>query len=290
MPSLKEYKAKLANLGNTRKMTKTMKMVAASKLYRAMDAQRKAQDYAQKLTELLTRLAGALGQAGHPLLQKRGKAQKSLILVLTSDKGMCAGFNHNLIKHIARWVHMPQQQMKNFVFSFVGRRGWIFFRRRVTVQNYYDNAAQLTAAELSQVIGGDVQRAFLSGDVDEVYVAYNHFNNVLSQRPVIRKLLPVEPHVHQPGASKVHDDFIMEPKPQELLAFLLPKIINFEIQFALLESAAGENGARMTAMDNATNNATKMIRSYTLLRNRARQASITKELIEIVSGAEALKG
>lgn len=290
MPSLKEYKAKLANLGNTRKMTKTMKMVAASKLYRAMDAQRKAQDYAQKLTLILVRLAGSLGHAAHPLLQRRTKPKKSVILVLTSDKGMCGGFNNNLIKHIARWVHMPQQQTKKFTFSFVGRRGWLFFRRRVAVDTFYDNAAHRSASDLAQQIGADVQRAFLSGEVDEVYIAYNHFNNVLSQRPVIRKLLPVEPHIQQPGASKVHDDFILEPKPQELLAFLLPQIINFEIQFALLESAAGENGARMTAMDNATNNATKMIRTYTLLRNRARQASITKELIEIVSGAEALKG
>ncbi len=290
MPSLKEYKAKLASLANTRKMTKTMKMVAASKLYRTMDAQRKALHYAEKLTEMLQRLAASVDPRAHPLLQKRDTVKNTLVLVVMSDKGMCGGFNNNLIKHILRWMAMPQQQTKNFSFSFAGRRGWLFFRNRVRVQQVYDGVTQRPTPSDALKIGSDVRTAFISGAVDEVFIAYNHFINPLSQRPVIRKLLPAEPHAIVPGEHTIHEDYILEPAQAELLKTLLPKIIDFEIYFALLENAAGENGARMTAMDNATNNASKMIRTYTLLRNRARQASITKELIEIVSGAEALKG
>ena len=290
MPSLKEYKAKLASLANTRKMTKTMKMVAASKLYRTMDAQRKALHYAQKLQDMLGRLAASVDHRSHPLLQKRAEVKKTLVLVVMSDKGMCGGFNNNLVKHLLRWMQMPQQQAKNFVFSFAGRRGWLFFRNRVAVQTHYDGVTQRPTPSDALRIGNDLRKAFISGEVDEVFVAFNHFNNPLSQRPVIRKLLPVEPHAIAVGEQKVHEDYLLEPQQAELLKTLLPKIVDFEIYFSLLENAAGENGARMTAMDSATNNASKMIRTYTLLRNRARQASITKELIEIVSGAEALKG
>jgi F-type H+-transporting ATPase subunit gamma len=290
MPSLKEYKAKLTSLANTRKMTKTMKMVAAGKLHRTMDAQRKALHYASKLSEMLGRLAASVDPRAHPLLQKRDAVKKSLVLVIMSDKGMCGGFNNNLIRYIVRWMAMPQQQMKNFSFCFAGRRGWLFFRNRVTVRNVYEGVTQRPTPSDALRIGNDLRTAFVSGEADEVFLAYNRFLNPLSQRPVIRKLLPAEPHTIAVGAQKIRDDYILEPAQAEMLDILLPKIIDFEVYFALLENAAGENGARMTAMDSATNNATKMIRTYTLLRNRARQAAITKELIEIVSGAEALKG
>lgn len=290
MPSLKEYKAKLSSLANTRKMTKTMKMVAASKLYRTMDAQRKALHYAEKLTEMLSRLAASVDHRAHPLLQQRADAKSSLVLVVMSDKGMCGGFNNNLIKHLLRWMAMPQQHEKQIRLSFAGRRGWLFFRQRCTVQAHYEGVTQRPNPSDALRIGQDLRDAFTTGAVDEVFLAYNHFNNPLSQRPVIRKLLPIEPDAIAVGAHRVHEDYLLEPEQKDLLALLLPKIIDFEVYFALLENAAGENGARMTAMENATNNATKMIRTYTLLRNRARQASITKELIEIVSGAEALKG
>lgn len=290
MPSLKEYKAKLVSLGNTRKMTKTMKMVAASKLHRAMDAQRKAQDYAQKLSNLAHRIAGAGDRSSHPFVVAKAEPKNALVLAIMSDKGMCGGFNNHLIRHIARWAQMPQQRLKNFTFSFIGRRGWLFFRHRVRVEKLYFDLPPRPTPEDAQKITNDLTQAFTSGAADEVYIAYNHFNNPLSQRPVIRKILPMEPTQPVIGIGEHREDLIIEPQKEELTAFLLPKILNFEIYFALVENAAGENGARMTAMDSATNNATKMIRTYTLLRDRARQASITKELIEIVSGAEALKG
>ena len=290
MPSLKEYKNKLASVSNTRKITKTMKMVAASKLYRAMDAQRRAYQFYTKLEELLGRVAASVDHRAHPLLQERPHPKSALVILYMSDKGLCGGFNNNLIKHVTRWLNLPDQQVKKMTMSFVGRRGWQFFRNRIPVGKLYDGvAAHPTPAEAVH-IAADAIAGFKSGTYDEVYLAYNHFNNPLAQTPTLKRLLPIEPHVIKTADEGIHENFLLEPPQQELLAGLLPKIVNFEVYFALLENAAGENGARMTAMDSATNNANKMIKSYTLLRNRARQASITKELIEIVSGAEALKG
>ena len=290
MPSLKEYKNKLASLSNTRKITKTMKMVAASKLYRTMDAQRRANLFYTKLEEMLGRLAAAVDHRAHPLLQARPHPKTALVILYMSDKGLCGGFNNNLIKHTSRWLQMPDQQVKKIKLSFVGRRGWLFFRNRMPVGKLYDGAAAHPTPAEAVHIAGDAIRGFRDGTYDEVYLAFNHFINPLSQTPTIKKLLPIEPHVIKTADEGIHDSFILEPPQHELLAGMLPKIVNFEVYFALLENAAGENGARMTAMDSATSNANKMIKQYTLLRNRARQASITKELIEIVSGAEALKG
>lgn len=290
MPSLKEYKAKLSSLANTRKMTKTMKMVAASKLYRTMDAQRRALLYATKLKEMLGRLAASVDPSAHPLLQQREQPRKTLILVIMSDKGMCGGFNNNLIKYVLRWTQMPQNEDREFSFSFAGRRGWLFFRNRAHVAAHYEGVTQRPTPSDALKIGNDLRHAFLSGKADEVFIAYNRFLSPLSQRPTIRRILPIMPDSISTTGQRIHEDYILEPREEELLKVLLPKTIDFEVYFALLENAAGENGARMTAMDNATTNASKMIRTYTLLRNRARQAAITKELIEIVSGAEALKG
>ena len=290
MPSLKEYKNKLASLSNTRKITKTMKMVAASKLYRTMDAQRRAYQFYNKLEDMLGQLAGSVDHRAHPLLQPRPHPKSSLVILYMSDKGLCGGFNNNLIKHMSRWLNLPDQQVKKQSLSFVGRRGWLFFRNRMPVAKLYDGAAAHPTPGEAVHIANDAIQGFLAGTYDEVYLAYNHFVNPLSQVPTIKKVLPIEPHVIEAEATGIHDDFLLEPEPHALLSALLPKIVNFEVYFALLENAAGENGARMTAMDSATNNANKMIKQYTLLRNRARQASITKELIEIVSGAEALKG
>lgn len=290
MPSLKEYKNKLASLSNTRKITKTMKMVAASKLYRAMDAQRRACQFYNKLEEMLGRLAASVDHRAHPLLQLRPHPKSALVILYMSDKGLCGGFNNNLIKHMTRWLNVADRQVKQISMSFVGRRGWLFFRNRMPVAKLYEGAAAHPTPGEAVHIAEDATRGFLNGTYDEVYLAYNHFVNPLSQTPIIKKVLPIEPHVIQAADEGVHEDFLLEPEQHLLLATLLPKIVNFEVYFALLENAAGENGARMTAMDSATNNANKMIKQYTLLRNRARQASITKELIEIVSGAEALKG
>ena len=290
MPSLKEYKAKLISLGNTRKITKTMKMVAASKLNRTMDAQRKATVFATRLNHMISRLAATVDVSSHPLLEIRPKPKRCLVIVFTSDKGMCGGFNNNLIKFAQGWIAENGSRFEQVDLSFCGRRGWLYFRNRRPVRNYYEGVTHAVKYSDAIRIAKDVVADFLSGQYDEVHLAYNHFISPLSQKPMMNFLLPIESHEVPAAAKGITDNYILEPAQHQLLDRLLPKTVEFLIYYALLENAAGENGARMTAMESATRNADDMIRLYTLLRNRARQASITKELIEIVSGAEALKG
>lgn len=291
MPSLKEYKAKLASLKNTRKMTKTMKMVSASKLYRTMDAQRKATAMAAQVKKMIRRLASTVDDSCHPLFQERQTPGRILVLLITSDKGLCAGFNNNLIKQVARWIAEPERAHQNVALSCCGRRGHLFFRSRREIYHHYEGVTQKPGYHHAEKISANLQQDFLNGKFDEVYLAYNHFLNPISQKPVIEKILPVVPDEELVAGDgpALGADYLLEPSRKELLQRLLPMTLTFKIYYALLENAAGENGARMTAMDNATTNASKLIDLYTLLRNRARQAAITKELIEIISGAEALK-
>jgi F-type H+-transporting ATPase subunit gamma len=290
MPSLKEYKAKLASLNNTRKITKTMKMVAASRLNKAMDAQRKALAYSRTLKSMIGRLAASVDNSAHPLLQPRSEVKNVLLIVVTSDKGLCGGFNNNLIKAINRWMTQPERAGQTVHYAFCGRRGYLAYRSQKKTFKHYEGVTGRPRMADAVHISHEVCHAFLGGQFDEVHVAYNHFINPLAQKPTFNQLLPIFPSEVAAEGEKLNDNMILEPGESELLSLLIPKTVEFDLYFSLLENAAGENGARMTAMDNATTNANQMITLYTLLRNRARQASITKELIEIVSGAEALKG
>ena len=289
MPSLKEYKAKLASLKNTRKMTKTMKMVSASKLYKTMDAQRKATAMAEQIKKTVSNLTNAIDPEVNPLLKKSEKPQRALVLIITSDKGLCAGFNNNLIKFVGRWISEPSQKAKEITFCTCGRRGHIFIRSRKKILRNFEGVTNKPGFHHAEEISALLREEFLSGNFDEVYLAYNHFINPISQKPELEKILPIEPSEIAATPGEIRADYILEPPREELLKWLLPMTVTFKIYYALLENAAGENGARMTAMDAATTNASKLIDLYTLLRNRARQAAITKELIEIISGAEALK-
>ena len=289
MPSLKEYKAKLASLKNTRKMTKTMKMVSASKLYKTMDAQRKATAMAEQLKKMISNLAGSVDPASNPLFKKPENPHRILVLLITSDKGLCGGFNNNLIKFVSRWMAAPNRKSQEIVMSCCGRRGHLFFRSRMNIHRHYEGVTQKPGYHHAEEIGEEMRTEFISGQFDEMYIAYNHFINPISQKPVIEKILPIEPDDISSESTAIQSNYLLEPSREELLARLVPMTVNFKLYYALLENAAGENGARMTAMDNATTNASKLIDLYTLLRNRARQAAITKELIEIISGAEALR-
>jgi F-type H+-transporting ATPase subunit gamma len=287
MPSIKEYDVKLKSLKNTQKMTKTMKMVSASKLRRAQEAQRNAMDYAARVEELIARLAASVESAAHPLLEQR-PAKRALILLYTSDRGLCAGFNNNLIKFVQHWLADNTDRYPDGVdVSFCGRRGFAHFKRRVNVKNNYEDSTAVPDFMTAREIGREIRKDFEDGVYDEVYLAYNHFKSALSQEPTLNKLLPVEANVLE-GGEKVNADYIFEPAQEEMLKSVLPRAVYFKIYNAFLENSAGEHGARMTAMDNATNNAQDLIKTNTLRRNRARQAAITTELTEIVAGAEAL--
>ena len=291
MPSLQEYTKKLSSLKNTLKLTKTMKMVSASKLRRAQDTQRNAEEYARQISNMIGRLAVSIGAEGHALMTPRPNAKKAHVLMFTSDKGLCGGFNNNLIKFVNRWVQENKGTYDSIDMSFCGRRGYGFFQKRETVVEHYENVTPAPNFSDASRIGEDLCEGFISERWDDIYLAFNIFNSPLSQTPHIMKLLPIAEDwldAEKREATEISPDYIFEPTQTTLLNELIPRIINFRIFYALLENSAGEHGARMTAMDSATGNASNMIETYTLLRNRARQAAITTELIEIISGAEAL--
>lgn len=289
MIGIREFNKKITSLKNTKKMTKTMKMVSASKFKRAYRAQSEALAYANELTGLMQRLAVKGTEFNHPLVQKSKKIQNALVLLVTSDKGLCGGFNNNLIRYARGWIAAHREKFKVVDFSFCGRRGYMALRRSVSVSTHYEDVTLKPSYADAAKIVDDLSRAFIGQKYDEIYIAYNHFRNPLSQVPVIEQLIPLDVGAFaKTSVSQLSPDHIFEPKVPKLMGLLIPKVLNFKIFYSLLENSAGEHGSRMTAMDKATDNTGELIDRYTLLRNRARQMAITTELIEIVSGAEAL--
>lgn len=272
-----------------KKVTKTMKLVSASKLRQAQIAQSKAKIYAAELTGLIARLAASVEDGSHVLLTSPSEVKRILVLVIASDKGLCGGFNNNLCRQVFQWYKINREKFTSIDLSFCGKRGWMFFKSRLPVKTHYEGVTHKPEFSAAEKIAKDLIRAYESGEYQGIYLAYNCFNNALSQTPQIEKLLPIEPENLLLGGKPLETDYILEPAQKQLIDFLIPKYFYFRIFFALLENSAGEHGARMSAMDQASQNASDLIDKYTLLRNRARQAAITKELIEIVSGAEALK-
>ncbi len=265
-----------------------MKMVAASKLRRAHEAQTNAKLYANNLTALISRISASVQADMHPLLVAREQVKRVLVLVVTSDKGLCGAFNHNANKHVEAWVEKQGHRFEQIDLSFCGKKGWTYFKNRHNVNKYYEGVTENPKFLDAKTIGTDLTQAFLNGEYDEVYIDYNQFFSPLSQETIFEKILPLDPQRLIKEKVEKPTEYIFEPEAAKLLEFLIPHFLYFKIYFALLENAAGEHGARMTAMDNATRNASDLINRTTLLRNRARQASITTELTEIVAGAEAL--
>lgn len=291
MASIKEYNRKIGSLKNTVKITKTMKMVSASKLRRAQESENKAKAYAHAVNNLIFRIAESVEQDMHPLLMPRENVRKVLLLVFSSDKGLCGGFNNNLIKYAGTKQNELQAAGTDVSMAFCGRRGHLAFADSGEVFKNYEGVTAAPHSRDATAISEELIEAFTGGQFDEVHMVYNHFVSPLSQVPQSDQLLPLPMATledHDPVEAIKADDFIAEPALPQLLTTLVPMLVVFKLFYALLENAAGEHGARMTAMDNATTNASKMIDEYTLLRNRARQAAITTELIEIISGAEAL--
>ena len=289
MINIRAFNKKIASLKNTGKMTKTMKMVAASKFKRAHQARTNAEDYAHKLAELMKRVSG-LGPMDHPLLKTKKVVTKCLIVLFTSDKGLCGAFNNNLIRKTHHWISDNAYKYTTVAMDFCGRRGYVSFRRTAKIHKYYQNITLKPAFEDALELANDITDSFIKDEYEEIYIAYNRFNGPLSQVPVIEKILPLDASVLTGNDVKLQKTYYAyEPKENKIFSFLVPKFLNFKIFFTLLENAAGEHGARMSAMDKASQNAEDLIDRYTLLRNRARQAAITTELIEIISGAEALK-
>jgi F-type H+-transporting ATPase subunit gamma len=284
VPSLKALRKRIGTVRSTQQITKAMKMVAAAKLRRAQEAAERARPYTSKLAEMLGAVAAGVEPEAHPLLARRPERRIDL-LVLSSDRGLCGGYNANLFRFAEDFTR--KQGEVETALIVVGRKGLDYYRRRarrivVNRVGILGTPVPALAAELA----AEITRRFTEEETDAVYLVYTAFRSVISQVPTVVPLLPVA----SPTEAEPAVDYIFEPERPELLARLLPRYVEAQIIQALLEAIASEHGARMTAMDNATRNAGDMIAKLTLSMNRARQATITKELMEIVSGAEALKG
>lgn len=285
MATLKAIRRRVASVRNIQQITKAMKMVSAARLRRAQEAAIASRPYAEKLEAVLQNLASQSTTLSHPLLENREEKNVDLILI-TSDRGLCGGFNSNLIRAAETFIReRPGQKV---TLSLVGRKGFDHFKRRsVTLGEQHINLFGKLTPALAHDISVRMSQKFTSGETDGVYVLYARFRTAVSQIPTIDKVLPVS---SKEGAStQASLEYTYEPEPQELLASLLARYVDMLIYRAMLESVASEHGARMTSMENATNNAADMIGRLTLDMNRARQASITRELLEIVSTSEALK-
>jgi F-type H+-transporting ATPase subunit gamma len=287
MATLKAIRKRISSVRNTQQITKAMKMVSAAKLRRAQEAAVAARPYAEKMTELLKNVAARVSSEAHPLLKVREERKIHLVL-FTSDRGLCGGYNANLVRAAESFIRKNSD--KAIELTLVGRKGADYFRRRrANIADRYINILAIPADELAAEIAQKIIARFLNGETDCVYILYSRFRSALSQVPTLEKLLPVALTQNSETEAQQFTEYLYEPGVEQLLASLLPRITEVAAQRALLESTASEHGARMTAMDSATSNAAKMIGSLTLQMNRARQASITRELMEIVGTAEALK-
>jgi F-type H+-transporting ATPase subunit gamma len=286
MATLKAIRKRISSIRNTQQITKAMKMVSAAKLRRAQEAAVAARPYAEKMTDLLRNVAARVVSNAHPLLTVREEKRIQLVL-LTSDRGLCGGYNANLIR-AAEAFRREQGSEKTVQLTLMGRKGADYFRRRrVEISDRYLNILAIPPEELATEVAEKLISRFVGDETDAVYILYSTFRSAISQVPTLEKLLPVT--VTATAEMEQRTEYLYEPGIQELLASLLPRMTAVAIQRALLEATASEHGARMTAMDSATTNASKMMGRLTLQMNRARQASITRELMDIVGTAEALK-
>lgn len=293
MPSLKAIRKRITSVKNTRKITRAMKLVSTAKLRRAQEALIAARPYTAALSRVVSELSAVAGTDAHPLFEER-PLQKAAIVVVTSDRGQAGAFNANVTKAVERFAANELSGATEVTLRIIGRKGNQYFsRRRANITSFDGAPTGATALESARETANRIIDDFREGRVDRVYVVYNEFKSAISQITRVKQVLPVVPEGTKETKNDGGDsspDFIYEPGKQELLNRLVPLYVQIQIYRALLESIAAFFAAQMTAMENATKNAGEMIARLTLQYNRARQAAITKELLEIIGGAEALKG
>ncbi len=294
MATLREIRRRINAIKSTQKITKAMKMVSAARLRRAQDAILKFRPYASEIDNLFLELFDKIPNYAHPLFFKR-QVKKILLLVLTSDRGLCGSFNSNIFRAIEDFINKKlKTKYENVKVSLicVGKKGFDYFNKRNyrIDQKYLNFYADLSIDNVRNLIE-IIKEKFLTGEVDKVYAVYNEFISVISQKVKIEELLPIKivRKVKDKKNVRAIYEFIYEPDKEKILNSLVPKFFEVKTYRMFLESYASEQGARMTAMDNATENAKELLRILSLSYNRARQAAITKELLEIVAGASALK-
>ncbi|ACV69497.1 F0F1 ATP synthase subunit gamma [Desulfohalobium retbaense] len=289
MPSLKDVKNKIAGVKKTKQITRAMNMVASAKLRRAQDRIVRFRPYAEKFYDILGDLSARADHDAHPLLEVREEIQNVGIVLITSDKGLCGSFNMNLIQQALKLAEAKHNEGKSVTFYCVGKKGRDAVRKRgYTLATAHVDEMNVFDFSLANSIGTEVIDAYLDGSLDEVHLVYGEFVTLIRQNPRQLQMLPIvtEGEAEETGAAS---EYIYEPSVEGLLAEILPRFIKVQVYRGLLDTSASEHAARMTAMDNATNNCDDMISSLTLVYNKTRQAAITTELMDIVGGAEALQ-
>lgn len=291
MATLKEIRTRITSVKNTQKITKAMKMVAAAKLRRAQNAVQGGRPYIEKLSETITQISERLSKKDtHFLFKARDEVKNVKVFVFSSNRGLCGGFNSNLLKRLEAFLQELKAQEKNVTLVVVGRKGRDYMNARgYQIDQFVEDWAEKMTFEQALGIAKGQVAAFENKDIDECYFVYSRFVSAMTQEPTVEKLVPV---VQEEGETEdsFGIDFLYEPSKKEILDDLLPRYLGGKVHSFHKESLASELGARMTAMDSATNNASDMLGSLTLQYNRARQAAITVELLDIVNGAEALDG
>jgi F-type H+-transporting ATPase subunit gamma len=293
MPNLKEVRIRIASVKSTQQITSAMKMVAASKLRKAQNAILKMRPYAAKLKDILQNLSASLDSGDGNLYTQQRTPNKVLVVVLTSNRGLCGAFNTNILRTAAQRIQIDyttQLKAGNVSVLTIGRKGTEFFTKRgYNVISSHDSVFDSLTYENVSAIASSVMNSFCSKEFDRVDIVYNQFKNAVVQRVIVEQFLPVEAPSESAVASKSNTDYIFLPSKEEIVEELIPKSLKIQFYKSVLDSYASEHGARMTAMHQATDNAGDLIKELNLAYNKARQAAITKEILEIVSGAEALK-
>lgn len=296
MPSLLDIRRRIRAVKSTQQITKAMKMVAASRLRRAQERIQQARPFALQMRRVMHSLASRVDASAHPLLDERAEPRangRALLIVVSADRGLCGSFNTNIVKAAGNFI--TDTASRHVVLGLVGRRGRDFFARRGFEIRYeqVNLFAQLKFGN-AQAIAKAAIEAFVEGEVDSVHLVYNEFKSVMLQQVAVERLLPIprgafdKPEAAATAAAEPQIDYLYEPEPAELFKHLLPSYVEVQVYRALLESNAAFYAAQMTAMDAATRNSGEMIEQLTLYMNKVRQAAITREIIEVVSGAEAL--
>ena len=293
MPNLKELKNRISSVKSTRKITSAMKMVAASKLRRAQELAESSRVYADSLSFILSSLAGNTKNSSDlpEILTGRENSKISLLIINSSDRGLCGGFNSNLFRNAKKWISDQQGQGKSVKIMTVGKKASSFYKKTDLdiVASFEDLNSNDRQLQVSEEIKNKIMELFESNEIDEVSILFNKFVSAISQEPTYQSLIPLSNEESSEDESEANNAiFEFEPDKNELLEYLVPRNFLTQIYRSVLESSASEHAARMTSMDNATRNAGDMIDRLTLTYNRTRQAFITKELIEIISGAEAV--
>ena len=293
MPNLKELKNRISSVKSTRKITSAMKMVAASKLRRAQDLAESSRVYADSLSFILSSLAGNTKNSSDlpEILTGRENSKISLLIINSSDRGLCGGFNSNLFRNAKNWISEQQEKGKSVKIITVGKKASSFYRKTDldVIANFDDLNSNDKQLQVSEEIKNKIMELFENNQIDEVSILFNKFVSVITQEPTYQSLIPLsKEEVDEEVTDTSNAVFEFEPDKNELLEYLVPRNFLTQIYRSVLESSASEHAARMTSMDNATRNAGDMIDGLTLTYNRTRQAFITKELIEIISGAEAV--